>query len=161
VAYDRKAEAARKQGLLPRDQLKDLAPGAVWWAQDEFVQLPEERVETGDREIHARRPVVVFQSLHLCAASRPVTVLIAPCSTKTDRAGAGDLMLLETGPFDAKTVVVYLTLLQPLLKRELVKFMGHLPHDKFRMLQAQLAQNLALAQDRRLAVPPRPPSEEQ
>lgn len=154
-----KAKATRDLGLLPQSELSRLKPGSVWWTKDKLVSFPEARIPSKPaRVFHEGRPVVVLQDESLCAKAERKTVIVVPCSTKSEHAGAGDLVWEDVEPFQKGPIAIYATLIQPLLKSDLDRFMGAISVPRLTELRRMVLQNMGLVQAARLPpkLPPNP-----
>lgn len=155
-AYARKAQAARKLGLALPEVIKDACSGAVFAVKDEAIVFPEERLG-GIRGKHATRRVILIQMPKLVTSARPCTISVVPCSASQGApAGHWDLLLpSDEQGFDAPNVVAYVSLLQPILKSDLVKCYGFIRETTLLTIQSMIAQNLGLIPSSRVHVPPR------
>jgi len=155
-AYAAKAEAARKQGLAPPALIQEACPGAVFAVNDQAIVLPEERI-SGNRTIHATRRVIIVQARRLINSLRPCTIAVVPCSASQQRAaGTWDLLLEQDEQgFDAPNVVAYVSLLQPILKSDLVKCYGFIRETTLFTIQRMIAENLGMIPSSRINLPPR------
>lgn len=152
---DLKALAAKARGLASSEIVKDMTPGAVFIARDPAIQFPESRLEgAGTRDIHATRRVIVVQARELNARQSPKTLLVVPCSASSTICGEWDFEIPDgENAFDKPKVVAYASLVQPILKRDLEKFVGNLTDGTLRRLQQIVARNLGLIQGQTLPLP--------
>jgi hypothetical protein len=155
-AYANKAQAARNIGLAPSEVIKEARPGAVFAVKDDAIVFPEERLG-GTRAKHATRRVILIQLPKLIVAARPCTVSVVPCSASQGAASGNWDLLLPSGEeaFDEPKVVAYASLLQPILKSDLVKCYGHLRDSTLLQIQSMIAANLGFVLPSSVNVQPR------
>lgn len=154
--YAGKAEAARKQGLAPRELIQQARPGAVFAVNDEAIAFPGERLH-GSRKMHETRRVIIVQDAQLNILRNPNTVSVVPCSaSQTGPVGDWEFSIPSgEEAFDAASVIAYLSLLQPVLKSDLVKCYGCLRDVTLLKIQMRIAQNLGLIASSSVNLPPR------
>lgn len=102
-----------------------MEPGAVFTIEDKLAVFPESRLaNAGERTMHATRPVILMQAIKWSRAASPKTVLVVPCSS-SGSPGPMDIAIPagESG-FDAPNVIAYTSLLQPILKSDLLTHKG-------------------------------------
>lgn len=120
-------DASRNIGLAPLSMRQHIRPGAVFWVDDHDVQLVETRIEGHRRTFHDARPVIVLQALEHCQNARIKTLLVVPCSASfREPVPSWALKIEEMPPFTKSPIVALVSQAQPILKSELVTFMGHL-----------------------------------
>lgn len=143
-------------GLAPTSLIAKATPGAVYVVQDAAIAFPTERIpDSGRRTEHVTRRAIVVQAATHCRTSSPKTILVVPCSC-SGAAGPCDMPLPDGEPgFDAPGVVAYASLVQPILKSELVDHRGQLSSDTLLKLQRLLLENLGVVQSESLDLPHR------
>lgn len=123
----RAREAKQNLGLAQKDLLKHMRPGAVFTVKDELVVFPNERLEgAGPRTKHPTRRVILMSCERACVSASVKTVLVVPCSASQSTVGSYDLEVTGQPGFDADRVVAFASLVQPLLKSDLLAHLGHL-----------------------------------
>lgn len=158
MPLDRKALAVKARGLASSELVRHMAPGAVFIARDPAIQFPESQLEgAGARDLHAGRRVIVVQARELNARQSPKTLLVVPCSASSALCGEWDFEIPDgETAFDKPKVVAYASLMQPILKRDLVKFVGNLTDGTLLQLQQIVARNLGFVQTHTLSLPESP-----
>jgi mRNA-degrading endonuclease toxin of MazEF toxin-antitoxin module len=129
-----RAHVARASGAAPRS----FVAGDVFLTADEIVVLPEERASDSKRNFHPSRYVVVLQSENASSHVNQKTVLVAPCSA-SHPPGPFDHEFDSENGFSERDVTVYTSLVQPLLKTDLVTHRGRLSEGGLRELQLRVA----------------------
>lgn len=154
--YASKAQAARNRGLAPPEIIQQARPGAVFAVKDEAIQFPAERLGKA-RTFHETRRVLVIQGALLNAQSNPNTITVVPCSaSQFGLPGDWEFSIPpEEEGFDATGVVAYLSLIQPVLKSDLIKCYGYLKDTTLLEIQKKIGRNLGLISSTNLKLPPR------
>lgn len=138
-----KERARRAQGLAPPDLIRPASPGAVYKIKDEAIQFPLERLpDAGPRSKHTVRWVIVAQAANFCRSAVPQTISVVPCSASSVIPGPCDLLLENESGFTEAKVVAYVSMLQPVLKSDLVEFCGYIGTGALPRFQAVLLRNL-------------------
>lgn len=153
-----KDEAARAQGLAPAHLMPKMKPGAVFVVPDKVIGLPESRIPgAAKRDLHDVRPVIIVQAVRRNKPRELKTVLVVPCSASRSGAATGDVDIPDEAMsgFWKERVVAYTTLLQPVLKGELLEHRGDVSAGTLEALQVAIMQNLGLEQDEKTDLPPR------
>ncbi len=115
--------------------------------RDEAIEFPEGRLESaGARTSHTTRRAIVVQAAVWGNTKRPRTVLVVPCSaSQSPPVPPWDIQVPTGTPgFDAPLVVAYTSLVQPVLKADLVKCYGDVDLSFLGLLRERLAQVLDL-----------------
>jgi hypothetical protein len=145
VRVGRAASNMAKYGLAPPEIIRHARPGAVFVVKDEAIAFPQERVPDASRTEHETRRVIVCNDLALCRATAPNTLLVVPCTASQGEVSDWHLAIPSDEPaFTAAKVVALTQLVQPILKSDLIRFVGVLTAGTFVRLQARVAQNLGL-----------------
>lgn len=156
-AKARSKHAAAALGLAPKGLLADARPGAVYTVEDRAVALPEARIPGAPaRTAHAERRIILVQSAALATAAAPKTLLVVPCSASQGGPSAWDLRVPPGEPaFDKSMVVAFTSLVQPILKSDVMAYLGQLTDDSLDLLQARLLENLGVRAPLMAKLPPR------
>ena len=144
-------------GLAPKGLLSDARPGAVYTVRDEAIALPETRIPRApERTVHPERRLILVQSAALATAAAPKTLLVVPCSASQGGPSAWDLRVLPDEPaFDKSMVVAFTSLVQPILKSDVVAYCGQLTDASLDLLLARLLENLGVRAPLMAKLPPR------
>lgn len=144
-AIRRRATEQRTRGLAPKELLPDLWPGAVFTAKDEAIQLPESRLSPEGRSLHETRRVIVVGPRPVCIAARPPTLLVIPCSASWVGTHLDLELPLDAEGFDKHPVWAFPSLVQPILKSDLVRFCGRLERPLLDELLARVLLSLDIS----------------
>lgn len=152
--FDPKAALAKASGL-PADMLLSLArPGAVYLVENEKIVFPEAALNPNPAPEKDLRFAIVVQAMRFANTPMPKTVLIVPCTAS--HRGAASQWNFQIPPgesaFTAPNVVAYASLMQPVLKRALVKHLGNLTEDTLVALQVKIAEVLSLKREAQLVL---------
>lgn len=137
---DLKALAARARGLAPPRLSANARAGAVFTADDKSIHFPTDALpNSGQRNLHANRRVIIFQEYRLNTAAAPPTILVIPCSASASKCSAWDFEVPKgEGGFDAERVVAYVSMVQPILKSHLLAHKGDLSADALSELRKRM-----------------------
>ena len=142
------AEALAATGLARPDLAREFRPGAVCSLNDAAIDFPTDRLPgAGERTEHGRRRAIVMQCRPWSQSKAPPTLLVVPCSA-SHRGGLGpwDVHIPDETPgFTKEKVVAYTSLVQPVLKSDVVVVHGHVDADTLQVLFRTLAQLLDLS----------------
>lgn len=133
-------------------------PGAVFAVKDDLIVFPEERLPgAGPPTEHVTRRVILVQALPLIRSASLKTVLIVPCSASST-VGASDVSIPdgESG-FDAKNVVAFTSLVQPILKSDLGSFKAVVGDKTLGDIMEKLTTLMSLRPSHAFAMPPESP----
>lgn len=147
--------------LAAKNLVAKMVPGAVFTAKDSALSMPAERLEgAGPRSLHDGRRVIVVQAVPLNRATDPVTLLVVPCSASAGRVGRADVSIPagEIG-FTKDGVVAFTSLVQPLLKADLVHHHGNVSPETLHAIRQALTRLLALSDVPQFEVPAAPASD--
>ncbi len=143
---DLKQKARIAMGLNTPELMRKVHPGAVFTVVDKAIAFPRDQLpQAGERSYHAERYVVVLQAGLLNTTTDPCTVLVVPCSASSRAVGAADYAVPSDEPAFPKPTVAYASLLQPVLKSELVEHIGDLSADCLLKLYRVVARNVGLS----------------
>ncbi len=108
------------------------------------------------RTLHAERRIILVQSAELATASSPKTLLVVPCLASQGGPNAWDLCVPEgETAFDKSMVVAFTSLVQPILKSDVVTYHGQLTDESLDLLQLRLLENLGVRSPLMAKLPPR------
>lgn len=122
-------DAKARKGLASPAILGGLRTGAVVEVTDSSITWPESRLPgAGPRTGHPRRRAIVVQRQEWIRAADPPTLLVVPCSASHSGLVLGcDLEIPDDEPhFTKERVVAYVSLIQPVLKSDVVRVLGDL-----------------------------------
>lgn len=114
----------QRAGHAPDSLTGQLQMGAVCIIRDEAIQFPEDRLRpAGTRSLHESRRVIALQRTEICQRDDILTILVAPCtgSHKGDVPPWSFRIPDDEPGFTKSGVVAMLSLLQPILKRDIIK----------------------------------------
>jgi hypothetical protein len=156
-AKARMKQASADVGLAPKGLLADARPGAVYTVRDVAIALPETRIPKAPaRTVHAERRIILVQSAALATAASPKTLLVVPCSASQGGPSAWDLRVPPDEPaFDKSMVVAFTSLVQPILKSDVMAYCGQLTDASLDLLLARLLENLGVRAPLMTKLPPR------
>ena len=134
-------EALKQMGITSRS----MSRGELYWVKDDIIQYPKERLPLQtERTKHEGRPVIILQTDIDNLDPTYVLVLIAPLSTKTEFQSDKDYKLDKGQGNLPEYCIVQLGHIQPILKRELLTFIGKLDSPQLADIDAIIAANLGL-----------------
>jgi mRNA-degrading endonuclease toxin of MazEF toxin-antitoxin module len=133
-------ERAAKKGLAPAQVINKAVPGAVYIADDDAIRIPDEEVPGAPpRTMHETRRVVIVQARAFCAAERPRSVLVVPCTSSQAAAARYDFDIpSDEEAFTKAGIVAQTSLVQPILKSRLVTCVGQLRPETLAELQKRV-----------------------
>lgn len=148
--FDLAAAISRSPGPAPKALIQLAEPGAVFSVLDASITFPTDRKATaGARDTKPMRRVVVLQCTMFCQSGQPETLLVVPCSASTSL-GVGDLRIPEgEAGFTGSRVIALTSLVQPILKSDLVKHHGNVSVDTLVELRRSVFTLLSLTTDRK------------
>lgn len=125
---------------------KDIEPGDIWIVPDELVVFPEDRLPDAKKKKHKHRTVVVLSCKEDCQSIRPLTILIAPLSTKKKLKARTDFLLEKDNGNLREDSFARLGLVQPVLKTDLQRQakIGQLNKEIFDKMIAVLLANIGV-----------------
>jgi PemK-like, MazF-like toxin of type II toxin-antitoxin system len=121
-----------------------IVPGAVFIVNEDFVYWPESRSKPRGHDSHR---VIIVQAPSLCSPqSKPNTVLVVPCSSTGPGGAAPWDYVLPEGErgFDKPRIVVYVSLIQPVLKSDLQSYKDRISEKALREIQSIAAANMGI-----------------
>jgi len=115
--------------------------GQVYLADDRHVS--EALKSAFGMEVKKSRPIVILQNDRLNSVPQVPVILVAPLTSQA-RVMENDYVLRADGKLLEKDSVVQLSLLQPIPKRALTKFIGKVSGDDLRAIKELLRRKFAL-----------------
>lgn len=131
-------------GSMPKNLVPLCVPGAVFRAQNGALVWPESRIpgagKPGEKDY---RWVIVLQNAALNRLAKPRTVLVVPCSS-SGSASPFDVAISGDEPGFLRDSVAYTSLVQPILKGDLVEHLGDIRVGTLREIREKTTYVLSL-----------------
>lgn len=143
---ERTKKSMGNHGLLPPDLVRHVRPGAVFVAKDAAIHFPEDRLPGHTRTTHPSRRVIVCNDPTTCRSRAPKSLLVVPCTGSMIAPAAPWHFEIpkDEQAFSSERVVALPHLLMPILKADLLSFVGTMRPETFLALLARIAQNVGL-----------------
>ncbi len=114
-------------------------PGDVWLYPNQELFLSDDKLK-GRAPEQKNRTVIVVENDGHCADPGHITVHVVPTSRKVHLKEDTSLLLAKgTGGLDEESIAM-VDIMQPVLKKDLVRKIGELPEDEFHQLLALIAE---------------------
>lgn len=121
---ERREQDRQREGHAPDKLTGQLQMGAVCIIKDEAIHFPEDRLRpAGTRSLHESRRVILLQRTEICQRDDILTVLVAPCTGSHQGAvPPWSFRIPDDEPgFTKSGVVAMMSILQPVLKRDIIR----------------------------------------